>query len=183
VRDFKSASCSPEFAAKQWEHPRGKDLSVEVTLAGWPTPMAGTPKTESYNEAGNNDSSRRTVELAAWPSPCTPNGGRSMSTEQMDATGKLLDGRKHTASLEHAVKFAGPMRFTASGLMLTGSDAGMENGGQLNPAHSRWLMGAPPEWDGFACTAMQSLSQRRKRLSKVTSKRKVAVSCQLKACG
>lgn len=40
------------------------------------------------------------------PSPCTPNGGRSCSTDIMDATGKTLDGRKHTASLEHVVKFA-----------------------------------------------------------------------------
>ena len=41
-----------------------------------------------------------------WPSPCTPNGGRSMSIEKMDATGKTIDGRKHSASLEHAVKFS-----------------------------------------------------------------------------
>ena len=30
-----------------------------------------------------------------------------MSIEKMDATGRTADGRKHTASLEHAVKFAG----------------------------------------------------------------------------
>jgi hypothetical protein len=29
-----------------------------------------------------------------------------MSTEKMDATGRTTDGKKHTASLEHAVKFA-----------------------------------------------------------------------------
>ena len=29
-----------------------------------------------------------------------------MSIEKMDATGKTLDGRKHTASLEHVVKFS-----------------------------------------------------------------------------
>ena len=40
------------------------------------------------------------------PTPCTPNGGRSMSIEKMDATGKTLDGRKHTASLEHVMKFS-----------------------------------------------------------------------------
>lgn len=44
--------------------------------------------------------------FGSWPSPCTPNGGRTCSTEVMDATGKLKDGRKHSASLEHAVKFA-----------------------------------------------------------------------------
>jgi hypothetical protein len=30
-----------------------------------------------------------------------------MAIEKMDATGRTIDGRKHTASLEHAVKFAG----------------------------------------------------------------------------
>jgi hypothetical protein len=69
-------------------------------LASCPTPMAGSPA------AGNNDYSRRIVELCGVPSPCTPNGGRSMSTEKMDSTGKTLDGKKHTASLEHAVKFS-----------------------------------------------------------------------------
>jgi hypothetical protein len=37
--------------------------------SGWPTPMAGTPAQNGNNEAGNNDSSRKTVALAAWPTP------------------------------------------------------------------------------------------------------------------
>lgn len=57
----------------------------------------------------------------SWPTPNTPSGGRSVSVEKMDATGRTADGRKHTASLEHAVKFmswptpnAGPQNDTDS---------------------------------------------------------------------
>jgi len=82
------------------------NLNDYAMLASVPTPMAGSPATETYNAAGNNDYSRRIVELCGVPSPCTPNGGRSMSTEKMDSTGKTLDGKKHTASLEHVVKFS-----------------------------------------------------------------------------
>jgi len=45
-------------------------------------------------------------DCTGWPTPNTPSGGRSVSVDTMDATGRTLDGRKHTASLEHAVKFA-----------------------------------------------------------------------------
>ena len=48
------------------------DLARQAELAGWPTPMAGSPGTDRYNEAGNTDSSRLTVALASpGPTPCS----------------------------------------------------------------------------------------------------------------
>ena len=63
-------------------------LAIAAQLAGWPSPMAGTPAQKGYNEAGNTDSSRKTVELAGWASP------------------RASDGKKHTRTLEGALKEA-----------------------------------------------------------------------------
>ncbi len=83
----------------------------------WPTPVANddnkSPEAHLRMKArmGGNRTEITSLQvmaktLASWPSPCTPNGGRSISIEKMDATGRTVDGKKHTASLEHAVKFA-----------------------------------------------------------------------------
>src|SRR5574337_309634 len=65
-----------------------------------------------------------------WPTPTVPNGGRSVSTETMDATGRTADGRKHCASLEHAVKFAGwPTPTVSSGAQHKDSPTPGQTGG------------------------------------------------------
>jgi len=143
----------------------GPDLAAAACLTGWPTPMAGTPAQNGNSAAGNNDSSRKTVDaiswhLGGWPTPQARDGdpnGRT-STPQT-AMKRFAEGKRN---LDDAAQLTVPARLTASGLILTGSSAGMESGGQLNPAHSRWLMGLPPEWDACAPTETPSMLKRRK---------------------
>ncbi len=129
--DLAAAACLvgwPTPTTRDWKDggecanvPLNALLGRVAWLAGWPTPMAGTPAQNGNNAAGNNDSSRKAVEVCK------------------------TDRRA---------------RLTATGELLTGSAAGMESGGQLNPAHSRWLMGLPREWDDCAPTATRSTRKR-----------------------
>jgi hypothetical protein len=170
----------PTTTTRDWKDGGNQDVNVPlnallgrvVWLAGWPTTTASLAAKGVRSEEGAIIEAMRSkgpdlaamVSLAGWPTPNTPSGGRSVGIEKMDITGRTADGKKHTASLEHAVKFSTPARLTASGEMLTGSSAGMESGGQLNPAHSRWLMGLPPEWD--ACAPLAWKHRRKARTTK-----------------
>jgi hypothetical protein len=94
---------------RYWEHTARVRPTSGSACTSVPTPQTHDVTTRGNTEADchyyPHDLSNAAI-LASVPSPCTPNGGRSCSTDVMDATGKTIDGRKHTASLEHAVKFA-----------------------------------------------------------------------------
>jgi hypothetical protein len=157
----------PDLARASLSARQADALGLQAGLAGWPTPMAGTPAQNGNNQAGNTDSGRKTEAMC----------GKDVAGHGLDLTGWMTPWARGDAggdrwtrgeikNSEDEIRYNlitpfGPTRLTPSGEILTGSAAGMENGGQLNPAHSRWLMGLPVEWD--VCAPMATRSSRRKQ--------------------
>lgn len=133
-------------------HNKLRDIA---TWAGWPTPTASKTTPQTREDFTPNLAAR--AQLSGWPTPTVTDCSRGNGTIRPQDTGIPLPQRVAMIDRDQ------PARITASGELLTGSSAGMESGGQLNPAHSRWLMGFPAEWD--YCGAMAMLSCRRSRRS------------------
>ena len=163
-RDYKGESGAGRQERK--DHPADTVPNAAV-LTGWPTPRSSDGEKGSRTmdgceaeivRKGRLDDLPSTATFATgWPTPAASDGERAGSGITAGMTG---------TSLTQMSKMIGPARLTATGEMLIGSFAAMESGGQLNPAHPRWLMGLPPEWDDCAVMAMQSLPKQRKRSSK-----------------
>lgn len=164
-------------------------LTEIVPLASCLTLMAGSPATEAYNAAGNNDYSRRIVELAALPT-CRGTDGSKGGPNQRGSKGDMMmpsvaalatvttpssrDWKDSPGMSESGVDPDGSTRgrldqlprqaqLGGSGVTATGGTGEMRSIGQLDPAYSRWLMGYPKGWDD--CADMVTLSFRKSRRS------------------
>ena len=144
----------------------GVNLQTAALLAGWPTPTAtdgkgGYQGGRIRNGRLSTDRLDVAAQLAGWPTPTTSNDRSPCPQEAMRTYRD--NGTKIQKRLQDVAALCGPVRLTASGEMLTGSMAGMDGGGQLDPNHSRWLMGFPPEWEDCAPTETLSTLKRRQR--------------------
>jgi hypothetical protein len=147
---------SPEYALtwKHWDMASGLPICAlraraprtsDKDFGGWPTPMAGTPAQKGYNEAGNTDSSRKTVALMGWATPAARDWRSEKATAAFNTK---RDAHPRGKPLSYQAKL--------SGLASISSPAPTGKRGVLSPEHSRWLMGFPPEWANCAPTATRS---------------------------
>lgn len=157
------------YCQRQASAHRTRETACSLVLTNWPTPMchdaAGARAPRLKRDANRNpnklESYRHDLadapylifsiapQWVGWPTPTTSDyKGSGPTTIRKDGKDRTFD------RLDYATEqgLSAPIRITNSGAILIGSDAVTENTGQLNPAHSRWLMGFPPEWCACAVT-------------------------------
>jgi hypothetical protein len=173
---------------------RQVDLNYIAKLASWPTATVhdaerGGQMKRAMGETRHGSNLQDFAMLASWPTPCQqdgPKGGPGQGADRLPAAAALASWGTPSVSDSKNVPYSygnlnregkpysinlrlfGQAQLAVTGPTQTGSTAATASGGQLNPAHSRWLMGLPPVWDDCAVTAMPSTRKQRRPSSPPT---------------
>ena len=134
------------------------NLAAVAQLTSWATPKSAT----GAYQYGNGDPNKIILNLegqarlTSWATP-TQRDHKDGDCSQRQANG-------------HQVTLQDQVLLTASGETPNGSTAETANGGQLNPALARWLMGLPSAWCEAAIRAHRSMRTTRRKPARSGSK-------------
>lgn len=115
-------------------------LNALLGRVAWLAEPWSTPRANKWGFPDAHGSHEGPIPLASWATPACMDTLPIRSDEQL-ARAKSVAG---CSNLKDQVP---------TGLPATGSPAATGSGGQLNPSHSRWLMGYPKAWDDCAPSA------------------------------
>ena len=140
-----------------WRHVVSGRRTSASGCIGWPTPIDNDRRgsTHCYGKGVDENGDRiRYLKL--------PGVAKLAARDYRHANLKSYQDRSGTLKGEQLNNLV-VHQLTDSGGTPSGSHARTASTGQLNPAHSRWLMSLPPSWCVAAILAHRALKARRKR--------------------
>jgi hypothetical protein len=136
---------------------QGTTLLDAARMASWSTPLVSDLKGERSPTIRRGTGGLPTeAKLASWATPVATEIGNTL--ENYRAMKANMTSGPRTAITHPSLQ----AQLVVSGIPPNGSPAQTASRGQLNPEHSRWLMGFPRAWASCVPTEMPSSPRSRR---------------------